>query len=84
MSNKKLTDPEVLKSNHSVAIPSLLRSDAEITKWLNVLFRMRDAGEIDMTFLAIAEELSLFLDRDVTARQINGLFLEWQRNQRKD
>ena len=82
---RRLTDPEVLiKENPpEKPVPVLLRSDKEVSVWLHKIFELKVLDKIEISFSAIAEELSLFLDIDVKARQVNHEYLEWQRKRKR-
>jgi len=86
MAKRKLIDPEVLKTENppDKPIPVLLRTDSEIMHWLHKIFEMKISDQIEISFSAIAEELSLFLERDVKGRQVNNEYLEWQRKRKRN
>jgi len=86
MAAKKLPDLEKLKKENPFVqpIPSLIRVDPEVSAWLEGIFELKQAGELNMTHIDIAAELSSFLERDVTPRQIANAYSEWLRKTRKN
>ena len=83
---KKLPDLEKLKRDNPFAqpIPTLIRANPEVAVWLEKIFELKQSGELNMTHTSIAGELSLFLDREVTPRQIGNAYSEWLRKTRKN
>ena len=81
MSEKKLPDlKQIIEDNPPVKpIPVLLRTNKEILAWLEKIFELRSDEKIEMSFASIAEELTMFLERDVNPRQIGEAYKEWQR-----
>jgi len=86
MAKKKLPDlKELKKSNQYVRpITALLKTNEEVSGWLEQIFDLKDKGEIDISFRGIAEELSLFLEREIPGRVVNSAYQEWQRKNKQN
>lgn len=80
MSKKALPNPDKFFEKYGkVPVFEMLRSDKEISDWLNKLFSKRNTGHLHMSFALMATELSEYTERKVSPGQVRTAYVEWQR-----
>ena len=86
MAAKKLPELDKLKKENPFIkpVPTILRTNNEVSSWLHGIFELKHSGELDMTHIDISSELSSFLERDVTPRQVANAYSEWLRKTTKN
>lgn len=77
---KKLPDKTIIeeKFGHTKVV-HFLRSDPDISVWLNSVFKWIKSGEVSVLFSDIANELSEFSGKDISGDQISKAYGRWKK-----
>jgi hypothetical protein len=77
---KKLPDKTIIEEKFGHAkILHFLRSDPDVSEWLNSVFEWIKSGEIFVSFVDIAKELSEFSEKDISGDQISKAYGRWKK-----